>query len=127
MQEQNSTILHETTRQTTNPKISYSAPASCSQSELGSLEMKTLTTQDAWQDLSFAQLRGEPRPTYADLSLCYHNEATGPTSYVFCFKEFGYASDQIPPARGLQAYEYNSAMSAGLKLAGIGEIQVFGD
>jgi len=86
-----------------------------------------LTTQDAWQDRLFAPLGVEPRPTYADLSLCYHNEATGPTSYVFCLKEFGYASDQILPARRLETYKYNSVMRAGLKLADIRKIQVLGD
>jgi hypothetical protein len=54
------------------------------------------------------------------------NEATAQPSYVFCLTVFGYASDQIPPARRLEAYEYNSVIAPDLNLRVSEKIQVLG-
>src|SRR5215468_11851889 len=78
-------------------------------------------------ELDIRSVAGRARPAYADFSLCCNDKATGPSGYVFCFKEFACPSDQILPAGRLQTYEHNSVMRARLKLAGIRKIQILGD
>ena len=68
--------------------------------EVGSIRaqlawVKLLTNADGSHIRSVA---GRVRPAYADFSLCCNDKATGPSSYVFCVKEFVCPSDQILPA-----------------------------